>query len=185
MDSCCGAGRINSFALVGYLPEPLAGFVNGVRREIKPEYNARAHITVLPPRPLACAPEAAWSQVQDRLRGFGPFLVELLGARVFPVSDVIYLALGAGYEDLERLHGRLNQGCLVFAEPWCYHPHVTLAQDLEWPRVAPGLELAKRRWREFQGPRNFSLDHLTFVQETEGHDWVDLECCDLRPALVG
>lgn len=187
MDGFCGEGR-NSFALVGYLPEPLAGFVDRVRNDLAPGCQLRAHITILPPRPLICPPESAWLELQDRLRQSPGFAVELQDVRQFPESGVIYIALGAGYADLERLHGRLNCGFCEFPETWYYHPHVTLAQGLPPAAMASSLERATRRWREFPGPRRFTLDRVTFVQNVAGNgsgdQWVDLEAFDLRPAVA-
>ena len=39
--------RINSFALVTYIPEPLAGFLDRLRQELVPNCFLRAHATIL------------------------------------------------------------------------------------------------------------------------------------------
>ena len=44
--------RLNIFALVIYIPDPLGGFLDDLRRELTPGCNPHAHISVLPPRPL-------------------------------------------------------------------------------------------------------------------------------------
>lgn len=181
MDGRCCEGRINSFALVGYLPEPLGSFVNGLRRELDPSCLASAHVTILPPRPLACSPDAAWAELRNALQGEPPFPVELREVEVFPGSDVIYISIGTGFSELERLHGALNKGSLQFNEPWCYHPHVTLAQG--GGSVGAGLELAAKRWSHFKAPRHFRLDRLTFVQNTLEKGWLDLACSDLRAGV--
>ena len=56
--------RINSFALVSYIPEPLAGFLDRLRQELVPNCFLRAHVTILPPRPICSSPEAAWETVR-------------------------------------------------------------------------------------------------------------------------
>ena len=43
---------------------------------------------------------------------------------------------------------------------------MTLAQELDPAAVARRLGMAARRWREYTGPRDFTLDQLTFVQGT-------------------
>ena len=59
MNGCNGLG-INSYALISYLPEPLAGYLDSLRCELVPRCQARTHVTVLPPRPLAAGlPDAA------------------------------------------------------------------------------------------------------------------------------
>src|SRR6267154_563334 len=113
MDSCNGGGqRINSFALVSYLPEPLAGFLDRLRSDLVQECRARAHVTVLPPRPLNHPVADAWQELTHRLRDSRPFQVELAEIEIFPETQVIYLSVGAGRAELERLHDALNTGRL-------------------------------------------------------------------------
>lgn len=176
MNGCNGVGKaINSFALISYLPEPLAGFLNSLRCELVPRCQAKTHVTVLPPRPLATGlPETAWNDLSDALDGFAPFRVELTSIEVFQGTNVIYLSVGAGYRELERMHTALNQGPLEFAEPYEYHPHVTLAQELMPEDVDRVLARARGRWREFPYSHSFLVDRLTFVQNTQENRWADL-----------
>ncbi len=102
----------------------------------------------------------------------------------FAGSEAVYLSIGTGSQELETLHARLNQGHFEFDEPWSYHPHVTLAQDLDAAKVNAAQDLAMRRWREFPGPRGFRLDRLTFVQNIGENRWRDLASCDLRPPVL-
>jgi len=177
MNGCNGDGNgINSFALISYLPEPLGGFLNSLRCELVPRCQAKTHVTVLPPRPLATGvPEAAWRDLNDLLDSFPPFRVELTSIEVFPGTNVIYLSVGAGYRELEKMHAELNRGPLKFREPFEYHPHVTLAQDLKPEQVDAALAHARARWREFPYSRSFTVDRLTFVQNTAENRWADRE----------
>lgn len=176
MNGSDGVGNaINSFALISYLPEPLAGFLNSLRCELVPRCQAKCHVTVLPPRPLATGlPESAWRDLSDSLDSFPPFRVELTSIEVFPGTNVIYLSVGAGYRELERMHAALNTGPLEFAEPFEYHPHVTLAQQLTPEQVESAAARARSRWREFPSSHSFMVDHLTFVQNTLDNRWEDL-----------
>jgi 2'-5' RNA ligase len=176
MNGCSGVGNaINSFALISYLPEPLAGFLNLLRCELVPRCEARTHVTVLPPRPLATGlPETAWHDLSDALEGFAPFRVELTSIEVFQGTNVIYLSVGAGYRELERMHAALNQGPLQFKEPYEYHPHVTLAQQLAPEDVDSAVARARARWREFPYSHSFLVDRLVFVQNTQENEWADL-----------
>lgn len=175
MSGCNGEGAgINSFALVAYLPSPLGAFLDRLRKELVCECRAQPHLTVLPPRPLLCPPEDAWKELTARLQEIPPFLVELGDVQVFPVTQVVYLSVIAGGAELKRLHTMLNTGRLAFEEPFEYHPHVTLAQDLEAGGVAASAEVARARWREFPQRRGFTVDRLTFVQNTLGNLWIDL-----------
>jgi 2'-5' RNA ligase len=175
MHGCNGAG-VNSFALISYLPDPLAGYLDSLRCELVPRCQARTHVTVLPPRPLAEGlPESAWRDLNDYLNDFPPFRVELTSIDVFQGTNVIYLSVGAGFRELERMHKALNRGHLQFAEPYEYHPHVTLAQQLLPEQVEAAAALARRRWREFPSSHSFTVDGLTFVQNTVKNRWADLE----------
>lgn len=175
MSGCNGEGDgINSFALVSYLPEPLKGFLDRLRKDLVAECRSKAHVTILPPRPLECPAEEAWRQLRAGLEDFQPFHIDLGEIEIFPVTNVIYLSVTAGSAELECLHDRLNSACLAFEEPFPYHPHVTLAQDLEPDSVASVAQLAASRWRDFAGRRSFDLNRLTFVQNTLENRWTDL-----------
>ena len=180
MEGCGSEGLLNSFAVVGYLPKPLSGFVDQVRRELAPGCRARAHITILPPRPLVCLPTAAEEELRRRLEDVAPFQIELVDVQLFRESEVIYISVGAGSRSLEQLHLALNRESCQGREEWDFEPHVTLGQDLDPAAVAHSMEIAAQRWREFTGPRSFVLNHLTFVQNTLDNEWVDLAEFDLR-----
>ncbi len=180
MSGCNGEGEgINSFALVSYLPSPLGEFLDRLRRDLVCDCRAKAHVTVLPPRPLVCPPEEAWRELALRLQDVPAFRVELGDVQVFPVTQVVYLSVIEGGAELKRLHETLNTGRLRFEEPFEYHPHVTLAQDLEIGDNGSGVteiaEMARARWREFPPRRDFMVDKLIFVQNTLGNLWTDLD----------
>src|SRR5579872_2290857 len=122
MGSCNGGGQVNSFALVSYIPQPLAGFLDRLRAELVQECHARAHVTVLPPRPLPCNTEEAWRALQAGVQDFQPFLVDLGPVEIFPVTQVIYISVLSGHAELKRLHAMLNTGQLAVEEPFVYHP---------------------------------------------------------------
>lgn len=166
--------RLNVFALVIYIPDPLGRFLDSLRRELVPHDNPHAHVSVLPPRPLAVDWRQASAQVREAARGWQPFDVELKEIGVFPVTNVIYLELGAGEAELRCMHGATNAETLAFAEPFVYHPHVTLAQDIPQGEVDRLRETAARRWREFHGQRHFRAEHAVFVQNTLSNRWLDL-----------
>lgn len=185
MGCCNGEGSpINSFALVSYLPEPLASFLDRLRRDLVAECQARSHVTVLPPRPLVSSSDEAWREVVDGLHDFEPIRVELGRVEIFPVTQVLYLSIHAGFNELKQLHQALNKGRLNFAEPFSYHPHVTLAQDVDPDQVAAAAESAAARWREFTKARTFTVDHLMFVQNTLENRWTDLHGCTLSTKVA-
>jgi len=173
------------YALVIYLPEPLCGFLDDLRLELVPGCNPHAHISVLPPRPLPVAPEAVIEEAQGIVGGFSPFYVELGRIEKFDVTDVIYICVEGGTEQLRQIHRSLNRGALALEEPFPYHPHVTLAQEFDVGQVEALVELASRRWSEFRGPRRFRAERAVFVRNTRGNEWIDLASGPLRGVPVG
>src|SRR6476646_5391292 len=100
MDGLCGEGSaINSFSLVAYVPQPLAGFIERLRQEIQPGCTARSHLTFLPPRPLEIPLEQIRTQLEAGLRNQPAFVVELCQVRIFPVSQAVHLSVGAGWAE--------------------------------------------------------------------------------------
>ena len=176
--------RLNVFALVIYIPDPLGKFLDDLRRTLVPGCNPHAHVSLLPPRPLAVEWTIAAARVHRILSDWTPFEVELTGVMKFAVTDVIYLEVGGGTGDLRQVHRAMNAGPLDFEEPFSYHPHITLAQELPRDQVAATGELAARLWREYTGPRRFMAERATFVQNTLGNLWIDLAQYSLGDGMV-
>lgn len=166
--------RLNVFALVIYIPPTLGTFLDDLRRELVPHYNPHAHVSVLPPRPLRVDWQTASEQARALTENWAPFDVELTDIEVFPQTDVIFLEIGAGADELYGLHRAMNATALEYQEPYQYHPHITLAQNIEHDRVAELREIARRRWAEFTGPRHFRAERAVFVQNTSTNCWLDL-----------
>jgi 2'-5' RNA ligase len=167
--------RLNIFALVTYIPGPLGQFLDDMRRKLVPGCNPHAHVSLLPPRPLAVDWPVASEQVSRILNRWNPFEIELTGIDIFPVTDVIYLEVGLGAAELRQVHHAMNAGPLEFEEPFSYHPHITVAQELPRDKVAATSELARRLWDEYTGPRRFTADHAAFVQNSLDNYWLDLK----------
>ncbi len=166
--------RLNVFALVIYIPEPLGSFLDELRRELVPHYNPHAHVSVLPPRPLSVDWQIASAQVRSLAESWAPFDVELTNIAVFPNTDVIYIEVGQGAAELRAMHTAMSSRALAYAEPFPYHPHITLAQELPAAGVTAARELAVRRWQEFRGSRKFRADRAVFVQNAVDNVWLDL-----------
>ena len=185
MDELGGRGiGVNSYALVSYLSGPMAEFLDRLRERLAPGCVARAHITVLPPRPIAGPAENAWNELARQLKEFPPIQVELGDVQVFGESQVIYVAVKAGGAELEDMHRSLNHGPVAFDEPFFYHPHITLAQELISETVPETLHQARRVWDQSPRPRGFVLDRLTFVQNTLENQWMDLAAADLTGQII-
>ena len=170
----CDDPTVGLFALVTYLPEPLASFLDGLRLELTPACNPHAHVTILPPRPIHDDLKAAIHQISEDLKGAAPFRVELGEIEIFEATHVIYLGLARGGSELRRLYRALNCGCLTYRENFPYHPHITIAQNIppeETARLAP---IARERWAQYSSPRGFIVSELSFVQHVAPSIWADV-----------
>jgi len=174
-------GGLNIFALVIYIPDPLGRFLDDLRRELVPYYNPHAHVSVLPPRPVAVDCRTASERVRTLLEGWTPFQVELTALGVFPVTEVLYLEVGAGAEELHRMHDAMIGDPLDFHEPFPYQPHVTLAQEVPHESVPALRDLAAARWSEYRGPRAFRAERAVLVRNTSDNLWIDLAAYAFGP----
>jgi len=170
---------INSYALVTYIPDPLGAFLDELRRELVPDCIPHAHVTILPPRALSLPSEEAWRLIRERVTSFPAFEIEPDDVQVFESTTVAYIAVRKGWQQLVELHDALTQGPLWYAEPFPYHPHITVAQDFASDRLWQVAEQARRRWAEFPHRRSFWVDSVTFVQATADNRWLDLAACRL------
>src|SRR6476646_1279051 len=88
--------RLNVYALVIYIPDPLGRFLDDLRRELVPHCNPHAHVSMLPPRSIA----GDWRDAGEQVRAFAvywaPFEITLGAIERFPVTNVIYIGLSAG-----------------------------------------------------------------------------------------
>jgi hypothetical protein len=76
---------------------------------------------------------------------------------------------------MRELHDHLNTGPLFLSEPWPYMPHLTIVKLQDVEAAQQTLDISRRRWREYDGPRRLTIDSVTFVREGDhGSDWVDL-----------
>jgi 2'-5' RNA ligase len=176
MDSPCKGGRtLGQFALVSYLSDPLASFLDRLRLDLDPECSPHAHVTILPPRPMSCEIREALDELIDESRLFPPFDVELGDIRLFPVSNVIYIEIARGERELRKLHGLLEKGRLRYKCRFDFHPHITIGQDLNPELNQQAFEIARDKWNGWDGPKSFTVENLSFVQNVAPLVWVDIQ----------
>lgn len=178
-----GLEPINSYALVAYLPDPIGAYLDKVRLDLVPSCVPHSHVTVLPPRPLNGRPEEAIEALREEIRDLPRFEVEPAEVEIFGMTSVIYVGLSEGMDEFREMHDRLNAGPLAFDEPYPYHPHITLAQQLACEQVMGVYEVARMKWAAFPYKRRFAVDTITFVQNTRQNKWLDLAYYRLQPAV--
>jgi 2'-5' RNA ligase len=169
-----GQVRVNQYALVSYIQDPLGSFLDRLRLRLAPACRPHAHVTILPPRPLCAPEECAEADIREISARVQAFEVKLGSVKLFEATEVIYIELGGGARELRRMHDLLNTGAVHYDEPHDFHPHITLAQNLPHEHVAETLEMARQFWSEWEGNVVFPLEELSFVQNTEQNVWVDL-----------
>lgn len=174
----CEAQLVGQYALVNYVPGPLAKFLDELRLELTPGCNPRAHVTILPPRPLCRTMDDAIREINRKIsedsRESALFTVELGGVEIFPGSNVVYMELARGGEELRRLYRRLNCGALAFEESFPYHPHITLAQHLPLEEAELMANGARARWAGWKGARTYEVTEISLVRNVAPMVWLDV-----------
>jgi 2'-5' RNA ligase len=174
------------YALVAYVRSPVGEFVEKLRRELHPDLpHLAAHLTLLPPRPLRGAEQAALQVLAEICGRTEPFEVSLGDMETFvPTTATVYIRVAQGASRLQELHDRLNTQALSFCEQWPYVPHLTIVKMPTEGAAEQALRIARERWREYSGSRRILLDRLTFVREDAEDCWVDLAPVPLGGSLV-
>jgi 2'-5' RNA ligase len=91
------------------------------------------HVTLLPPTPV---PEGTLPEVERHLAeaaaSHRPFVMHLAGTGTFrPTSPVVFIQVATGVADCEVLERTIRRGPLARELDFPYHPHVTVAQDVD------------------------------------------------------
>ncbi|MCA1823345.1 MAG: 2'-5' RNA ligase family protein [Frankia sp.] len=150
------------------VPEPYGGELQAWRRRLgdPTAMQIPPHITLLPP--TAAASERL-PVVEEHLRaiaaGARGFEVELRGSGSFrPISPVTFVPLVTGAGDCERLEARVRSGPLARPLRFPYHPHVTVAQDVDDDM----LERGYRELADYQA-RFWAWGFTLFEQGSDRH----------------
>lgn len=174
---------LSHFALVAYIPHPLGTFLDALRLKLTPDCRPRAHVTILPPRPLHHELAETIHQIAEQLKPVEPFRIELGEIEIFETSNVVYLGLARGSSEMCALYRALNQGSLEYREPFPYHPHITLAQNVSAEEARELAGIARGRWADYGGPREFEVSVLSFVQHVAPSIWADVAALPVGAAV--
>ncbi len=173
------------FALVSYVPDPLGSVLDDLRQTVSTDRETRAHITVLPPRPLTEPFESACARVRGILRSFPPFEVELLHVRRF--ARYLYLDLGEGSLPVRELHAALNTGKLAHAEEFPFLPHLTVGGPFARDMISSAQATAEQAWLSTDCPRRFTLDQVVCLWSDRGNSpagWTRLGTYTLKASAA-
>lgn len=174
------------YALVAYVKSPAGEFVENLRRELHPDLpQVAAHLTILPPRPLAGSESAALELLQRICGREEPFSVSLGAVETFiPVTPTVFIRIESEAARMCALHEKLNIDVLRYSEEWPYIPHMTIVKMATEQSAETAFQTAGSRWQEYLGTRRILLERLTFVREDRPNCWVDLASVVLGRKLV-
>jgi 2'-5' RNA ligase len=175
------------YALVAYVRNSVGEFAEELRRDLNPEHpDLPAHLTILPPRHLLGTEAEALETIEDVCRKVDPFEVELGDVESFmPITPTIFIRVAQKAYRMRELHDHMNTGPLFTEEQWPYMPHLTIIKLPEMNMAPEALEVARRRWAEYKGPRTILVDQLTFVRGGRDlYEWNDLAPVPLGKTLT-
>jgi 2'-5' RNA ligase len=162
-------GGTTTIGVVVAIPEPWAQLLVDWRAKVgDPQASlVPPHVTLLPPTEVSLAERAA---VAEHLAGVASahaaFPMHLAGTGTFsPVSEVVFVAVARGIGNCELLVTDVRQGPLARPLAYPYHPHVTVAHDVE-PDM---LELAYSGLADFSA--EFPVEHFTEFEQTPSGAW--------------
>jgi len=172
------------FALVAYVPEPLASFLYEMRRNLSGAPCPQPHVTVLPPRPLRIPPESACRSAQKTLQLQSQFEVELSQICYFANTNTLYLDINDGAPELHALHDSLNHGDLYYQEEYPFRPHLTVAGLVNPLHLPAVLQQAEAEWNTGACSPRFLLSEVVCLLQPSGYskgNWQRLWSMRLNP----
>jgi 2'-5' RNA ligase len=151
------------------VPEPYAGQLREWREHFG-DPQARlvpTHVTLLPPTGVA---SAAMADIEQHLHSIAAaeraFELLLRGSGTFrPLSPVTFVPLVAGISECEQLEAKVRSGPLERPLRFEYHPHVTVAHDVD--DVA--LDKAFHEMASYEA--GFTVSGFTLFEEGRDKAW--------------
>ncbi|UFU05617.1 2'-5' RNA ligase family protein [Ruania halotolerans] len=154
------------------IPEPYAASLVRARIDAQDPlaYAIPPHITLLPPTDISAEELADVHHHLSRIAaGQRPFVVELSGTDTFrPISPVVFVRVVAGIAECGRLQSAVNGGPVQQDLRFPYHPHVTLAHEVD----EAALDAASRDMRTFDAV--FPVAHFCLYEHGEDGVWRDV-----------
>jgi 2'-5' RNA ligase len=126
------------------IPEPHASVLVNWRRRVGDVEADKIppHVTLLPPTPFPAEDLAAVEKhLEQAASAVGPFMVKLSGTGSFrPVSQVVFVQVSTGIAECELLEKAVRSDPIHRELDFPYHPHVTVAHDLDDAQLDDAFE---------------------------------------------
>lgn len=155
------------------VPDPWSGELQRFREDIGDPMASHIppHITLVPPVDLD--PGVALDVHEHLATAAGtmaPFAVHLRGTGSFrPLSPVVFVALVEGIAGCEALERQVRSGLLGVDLNYPYHPHVTVAHDVE-------DAVLDRAFEELGGfEARFTVDSFVLYEHDDAAGWTPNE----------
>lgn len=162
------------------LPEPAVSELDDYRVGIGDPAPAEvpSHVTLLPPTEVDPGRlDDIEAHLGNAAAAHAPYRVHLRGTATFqPVSPVVFVVLAEGIARTEQLAGDIRRGPLDVELAYPYHPHVTVAYDLDQATL-------DRAFEDFAGyDRAFEVDHFHLYVQGADDRWRHARRFDLQEA---
>jgi 2'-5' RNA ligase len=173
------------YSLVAYVRSPLGQFVENLRNELHPQHaHLAAHITILPPRPLAGTEQQAMDLLNEVCGRIAPFEIRLGDVENFmPRTPTVFIRVAYGAYRMRELHDAVDKWPLQHVEPLPYMPHLTVAKLENDEQAEKVYQAAARMWSEYAKAPVVRIETLTFVRGRE-FTWEDVAPIVLGQKLV-
>ncbi|CAN5255193.1 MAG: 2'-5' RNA ligase family protein [Nocardioides sp.] len=170
---------MTTFGVAIAIPEPWGPHLQGYRAGLGDDSaeGIPSHITLAGPIEL---PDDNLDPVREHLRTVAaelkPFDIHLKGTDTFrPVSPVVFVALAGGSTSCAAVSHAVRSGPLDAELVFPYHPHVTVAHELE-----DGLlDRAAEELASFECA--FTVDKVHLYSFTDEPGWVPIDSFELGP----
>jgi 2'-5' RNA ligase len=116
------------------IPPPFGPQLDAARERFAPDAGEMpAHVTILAPVDVdADVLDAVLEHLAAVAERTRPFRLVLQGSGTFrPVSPVVFVAVAQGISACEQLERDVRSGDLAVESRFPYHPHVTIAHDID------------------------------------------------------
>ena len=159
---------MKTFGVAIEIPQPHAEILRQAREAAgDPEAHTNPpHVTVV--APVSIDPEemrVVEEHLTEALAGIPAFRMRLRGTGTFrPVTPVVFVAVSDGIAACEEIERRVRRGPLALETRFPYHPHVTIAAEVE----EAALDRAFDEFAHFEA--DFMIDAVHLYELAE-HGW--------------